>query len=201
MLVLKAFLDNFKKYIHNLVEREPENNKIKLENYNIKSITQHDTSGFKLGETNMNINDKGIKLLHEFESCRLEAYQCSAKVWTIGWGNTFYESGEKVKQGDTVTQKRADELFFSILKNFEMDVRTFTKSKINEDQYSALVCFSYNVGSRAFLESTLLKRVNENPNDPRIALEFMRWTIAGGKKSLGLYRRREAEARLYFSMT
>ena len=48
---------------------------------------------------------------------------------------------------------------------------------INQEQYEALVSFTYNVGTGAFASSTLLQKVKANPNDPTIRDEFMRWVI------------------------
>tara|TARA_R110000822_G_scaffold57267_3_gene144162 strand:- start:1316 stop:1786 length:471 start_codon:yes stop_codon:yes gene_type:complete len=154
----------------------------------------------------MKTNQLGIKLLHDFENCVLTAYLCPASVWTIGWGNTYYADGSKVKQGDKITQQMADRLFDVILKRFELDVISLLKVKVNENQFSALVCFAYNVGSdidadtiaEGLGDSTLLKKVNKNPNDPTIAAEFAKWKNAGGKPSNGLIRRRKAESDLYF---
>jgi lysozyme len=73
------------------------------------------------------------------------------------------------------------------------------KSKINNNQFAALVSFAYNFGSTALKNSTLLKLVNQNPNNPLIRDEFNKWVYAKGKVSKGLQRRRELEANLYFS--
>lgn len=147
----------------------------------------------------MKTNQKGIELLHHFESCKLQAYLCPAKVWTIGWGNTRYEDGSVVKKGDVITQKRADELFENILSKFENGVTKALKVKLNENQFSALVSFTYNVGIGNFNKSTLLKLINVNPNNPEITTQFLRWNRGGGKVLTGLTRRRTAEAKLYFS--
>jgi lysozyme len=147
----------------------------------------------------MKINQKGIDLLHEFEGCRLESYLCPAKAWTIGWGNTRYEDGSSVKKGDVITRERADELFLKILEIFENGVSKRVKLPINENQFSALVCFSYNVGLGNFGNSTLLKLINEDPGNPEIRNQFMRWSRANGQVLNGLTRRRKAEADLYFS--
>lgn len=147
----------------------------------------------------MKTNKKAIDLLHHFESCVLEAYICPAKVWTIGWGNTRYEDGQPVKQGDKITQQRADELFLNILRKFEYGVVDSIRSKVNENQFSALVSFTYNVGIGNLRESTLRKLVNANPNDPEIRTQFMRWNKGGGQVLNGLTRRRQAEADLYFT--
>jgi lysozyme len=147
----------------------------------------------------MKVNNLGIDLMHFFEGCKLEAYQCSAKVWTIGWGNTFYENGTPVKQGDKITQDRADSLFVFVANKFADEIKKLIKTNLTENQFSALVCFAYNVGTGNLAKSTLLKKVNANPNDPSISNEFLRWNKAGGKELLGLTRRRTAESKLYFT--
>jgi lysozyme len=147
----------------------------------------------------MKVNNLGIDLMHFFEGCKLEAYQCSAKVWTIGWGNTYYQDKNPVKQGDKITQNQANELFEFVVNEFAVGVEKLLTKKVNENQFSALVCFAYNVGTGNLAKSTLLKKVNANPNDPSISNEFLRWNKAGGKELLGLTRRRTAESKLYFT--
>jgi lysozyme len=147
----------------------------------------------------MKLNKLGIDLMHFFEGCKLEAYQCSAKVWTIGWGNTFYENGTPVRQGDKITQDRANSLFVFVANKFADEIKKLIKTNLSENQFSALVCFAYNVGTGNLAKSTLLKKVNVNPNDPSISNEFLRWNKAGGKALLGLTRRRTAESKLYFT--
>ena len=139
------------------------------------------------------------KIIKEFEGCKLTAYQCPAKIWTIGYGNTKYENGQSVKKGDTITQDRAEQLLSEILKGFIKDVENMVKSKINQNQKDALTDFAYNCGVGNLKTSTLLKKVNENPNDQTIRQEFEKWTRANGKVLNGLVKRRNAEANLYFS--
>ena len=147
----------------------------------------------------MKINQAGIDLMHQFEGLKLEAYLCPAKITTIGWGSTFYEDGRKVKLGDKITKERADALFLAVAENFAIRVRTLLKKELTENQFSALVSFTYNVGVGALQKSTLLKKVNVNPADPTIHNEFMKWNKTGGKVLAGLTRRREAESKLYFT--
>ena len=147
----------------------------------------------------MKVNKLGIDMMHHFEGCKLQAYQCSAKVWTIGWGNTYYQDKRPVKQGDKVTQEQANELFEMIMNEFAIEVRKALTKEVSENQFSALVCFAYNVGIGNLKKSTLLRKVNVNPNDETIALEFAKWNKAGGKVLNGLVRRRKAEADLYFT--
>ena len=146
----------------------------------------------------MKVNKFGIETMHHFEGCKLTAYQCPAKVWTIGWGNTFYPDKTPVKQGDVITQEQANALFETVMNNFALGVKKCLTKEVNENQFSALVCFAYNVGIGSLQKSTLLKKININPNDETIAGEFGKWTKAGGKVLLGLVRRRKAESDLYF---
>jgi lysozyme len=147
----------------------------------------------------MNINPATRALIRRFEGCRLIAYQCSAKVWTIGWGSTFYEDGSSVKQGDVITQERADRLFVILLDQFASQVRPLITARVNDNQFGALLSFAYNVGVGALRRSTLLRLVNANQANPAIRLEFGKWNRAGGQVLNGLTRRRIAEADLYFT--
>jgi lysozyme len=160
----------------------------------------------------MNINEKGLSIIKEFEAPNgpdLTAYLDPVGVWTIGYGNTVYKNGKKVKKGDKITTCEAEDLFKYWIGVFEKDVEKLVTSKVNENQFSALVCFAYNVGTdidsdsiaEGLGDSTLLKLVNKNPNDPNIAKEFLKWnkgTVKGVKQELpGLTRRRKMEAALY----
>jgi lysozyme len=142
---------------------------------------------------------EAIELIKKFEGCKLVAYQCSAKVWTIGFGSTYYENGNKVQQGDTITQHRAESLLLITANKFASEVKKLVKSNLNEKQMAALISFAFNLGIGALSKSTLLKLVNSNPSSPQIRNEFMKWINAGGKPLNGLIRRRKAEADLYFS--
>ncbi len=157
----------------------------------------------------MKVNQPGIKILHDFESCRLKAYKCPADVWTIGWGNTYYENGAKVSEGDVLTQERADSLFRFILSRFEDQAKTYIKSAVNENQFSAFVSALYNIGPGSSQKSglirlkngnpsTLLNKINTNPKDPSIRPEFLKWVSKGSSFENGLRRRRTAESNLYF---
>ena len=147
----------------------------------------------------MIISNKLRELVKHFEGCKLTSYVCSAGHNTIGYGNTFYENGIKVKPGDKITQQRAEELLDVILIKFVQQTNELIKSNVNQNQRDALTDFAYNCGIGNLRSSTLLKLVNANPNDPEIRTQFMRWNKGGGKVLNGLTRRREAEANLYFS--
>jgi lysozyme len=148
----------------------------------------------------MKINNAGIQLIKSFEGCFLNAYLCPAKVWTIGYGNTKYQNGTAVKQGDKITQQQAETLLSDILAEFSKGVSKLIKVELSDNQFSALVSFAFNLGSGALSKSTLLKKVNANPHDTSINAEFLKWNKAGGKVLAGLTRRRKAESQLYFTI-
>ncbi len=146
------------------------------------------------------IGEKGLSLIKEFESFQSKPYQCPSLVWTIGYGNTYYENGEKIRKSDSpINEKRASELLKFSIKSFEQSVDSFCRDDIDQNQFDALVSFAFNVGINNLKNSTLLKLVNTNPKDPKIKDEFMRWTKSGGKTLSGLVKRRSEEAKLYFS--
>lgn len=146
----------------------------------------------------MRLNEQGYKLIQEFEGLRLSAYRCSAGVPTIGYGNTRYEDGKLVKMGDRITKERAESLFRLLADRFASDVLKMLKTTVTQNQFNALVSFAYNIGVGALRDSTLLRKVNANPNDETIELEFLKWVNAGGKRNQGLVNRRVAESKLYF---
>lgn len=147
----------------------------------------------------MQLNDKGKDLIKFYEGCKLVAYKCSAAKDTIGYGNTFYEDGRPVKPGDKISQERANELFEIIAKDFADKVKPLIKSAVTPNQFAALTSFAYNAGIGNLRSSTLLRKVNANPNDPTIDLEFAKWVRANNKVLAGLEKRRAAESKLYFT--
>lgn len=143
---------------------------------------------------------KGIELVKSFEGFRSKPYKCPAGVPTIGYGATFYPNGKKVTMADAaLTEEQATELLAHTLTSFEKYVDSYCRDDVNQNQFDALVSFAYNLGPANLKSSTLLKKVNADPNDETIRAEFMKWVKAGGKTLKGLVRRREAEANLYFT--
>jgi len=154
------------------------------------------------------LDEAGIKFLRDWEKCRLKAYRSSpGEPWTIGWGNTFYEDGRRVKPGDEITQERADSLNLNVLAMFEAGVNRLLKVNTTQGQFNACVSFAYNVGldedadSRAegFGDSTLLKIINQNPFDKRVEGEWVKWLSRDRTFMRGLLRRRFAEIEMYNS--
>jgi lysozyme len=149
----------------------------------------------------MKLDENGYKLIQEFEGLSLVPYLCSAKVPTIGYGNTFYPSGKKVTMQDApISLLTAKWMLKEIADKFAADVDKLIKSKLTQNQFNALVSFAFNLGVAALGRSTLLKKVNVNPQDITITNEFLKWNKAGGKVLNGLTKRRTKEAKLYFTL-
>ena len=143
----------------------------------------------------MRTSQRGIDLIKQFEGLKLNAYLCSANVPTIGYGNTYYPNGTKVKLGDTISQEQAEILLLDILKKFEAIVNRKLKVKVNQNQFDALVSHTYNTGG----SNTLFRLINNGANDTEVRTWIeTRYIAANGVKLKGLVRRRKAESDLYF---
>lgn len=148
----------------------------------------------------MKLNNSGYLLITEFEGFSAKPYLCSAKIPTIGYGNTYYPDGKRVTMLDKeITRMQAFEMFKYIADKFASTVSKLVKTPLNQNQFNALVSLAYNIGTGNFASSTLLKKVNINHNDKTIELEFKKWNKVNKKEVAGLTRRRNYEANIYFS--
>lgn len=157
----------------------------------------------------MRLDAKGYELIKTFEGLSLKPYLCSAKVPTIGYGNTFYTNGIKVKMSDApITKEKADEMLKVIADSFALKVSKIVPNNLTQNQFNSLVSFAFNVGVGKLVKgiyvggfggSTLLRLVKINPNDANIAKEFLKWNKAGGEVVEGLTKRRIKESALYFT--
>lgn len=148
----------------------------------------------------MRISENGILLIKRWEGFSADPYICPAGVVTIGYGSTYYENGVKIRMSDPpLSEKRADAMLRNILRHYELGVDSMTGDDITQNQFDALVSFAYNVGLEAMRKSTLLKKVNANPNDRLISNQFLRWNRSRGRVLQGLTNRRIEEARIYFA--
>lgn len=138
----------------------------------------------------------GLDLIKSFEGLYLTAYLDIVGVPTIGYGCTEGVTKEDVKNKRTITEAEAEAMMMSELAKFERGVETYVKVPINQNQFDALVSFSYNLGLGSLQKSTLLKLLNAG-DVSGAAEQFLRWNKAGGKEVRGLTRRREAERSLF----
>lgn len=139
---------------------------------------------------NRRIGQAGLALIKQFEGCRLIAYQCSAGVWTIGYGHTA-----GVYKGMKITQAQADAFLKQDIAKFEKYINNpsyvpFT-DKLNQNQFDALVSFAFNLGQGNVKKLCTGRVMNQIPS------AMQQYCKAAGKTLPGLQRRRKAEAALY----
>lgn len=143
---------------------------------------------------NFKYSQNGIMLTESFEGLRLDSYQDVAGVWTIGYGHT----GSDIKQSMTITEDQAQTLIESDIASSVACVNSAVKVNINQNQFDALVDFTFNEGRGSFLRSTLLTLLNMG-DFLGASGQFQKWIYAGGEVQPGLIRRRDAEAALFNS--
>ena len=148
----------------------------------------------------MNVSEKCLALIREFEGFRSKPYLCPAGVPPIGYGSTSYEDGTPVTLKDEpIDQARANAIMRTTLaREYEPAVQRYVKVPLTQGQYDALVDFAYNAGAKNLLQSTLLKKLNAK-NYAGASKEFEKWVYGGGKVLPGLVRRRKAEQALFLS--
>jgi len=139
----------------------------------------------------MKISPEGIALIKKFEGCELNSYQCSANVWTIGYGHT-----KDVEENNSCSLEEAEEILVADLEEFEEWVEKLVTVEMAQNEFDALVAWTFNLGPTNLRTSTLLERLNDRKFED-VPFEMKRWNRAGGVVVDGLVRRREAEALLF----
>lgn len=142
----------------------------------------------------MKTSSNGRQLIEQFEGLFLKTYNDGTGVLTIGYGHTSSAGSPKVVPGLQITRDQADQILSSDLARVEAQVANMVKTPLNQNQFDALVSFTFNLGPRP--NSTLIKKINAN-DFQGAADEFAKWNRAGGKVLLGLTRRRAAERQLF----
>ncbi|EJF90036.1 lysozyme [Bartonella melophagi] len=137
-----------------------------------------------------------LNCLKKWEGLRLNAYQDTSGVWTIGYGHTGKAGKPDVIEGMTITKQKAENILLNDLHKYEAAVEKAVHVDLSDEQFGALVSFCYNVGVNAFERSTLLKRLNKGDYEA-VPAELQKWIRAGGKPLKGLVHRRAAEAGLW----
>lgn len=143
----------------------------------------------------MKISIKGIKFIKSFEEFRSRKYLCSAGKRSIGYGHLL----KPREDYEEITKSEAIQLLKKDLEWAEKSVWNNISLDITQNQFDALVSFVFNVGGAAFQRSSLRQKINHHADESEIYDEFIRWVYAGGKKSLGLLRRRKMEAAIFLS--
>jgi lysozyme len=142
----------------------------------------------------MKTSQVGIDFIKEFEGCELTSYVCSAGKRTIGVGHVIRPTDVIP---DTITEAEADALLAHDLERFEIAVLQAVEVPMEQNEFDALVSLSFNIGTGAFSNSTLLKMLNGKEAKARVSEQFLRWDKVQGKPLAGLTRRRKAERAMF----
>lgn len=151
----------------------------------------------------MQLSEKGIELIKEFEGFRSAPYKDAVGIPTIGYGNTYYLDGRKVSMSDKpLTKQEAHDLKLAIInRDFVPKVRKLlenSKVPVTQEMFDALVSLAYNIGTGAFERSSVLRHL-VNGDKKAAADAILMWNKAGGKVLAGLTRRRQKERELFLS--
>ena len=147
----------------------------------------------------MKISEKGLSMIERFEGCLLKASNKLDGVWTIGYGQTGSYYGKRVRRGMTTTKALAHAwLRDHSIKTYEDAVTQAVKVPLNQNQFDALVSFTYNVGVGALKQSTALRKLNAG-DYAGAADALTMWTKCNGKVLAGLVRRRKEERALFLA--
>ncbi|CAI0925446.1 lysozyme [Serratia quinivorans] len=135
----------------------------------------------------LHTSEAGLRLLADFEGCRLSPYQCSANVWTSGIGHTA-----GVVPGKVISERQAAVNLVADVYRVERGIGRCMPVTMPQPVYDAVVSFAFNVGVTAACRSTLAGFIKRQ--EWRSAcLQLPRWVYVNGVKTAGLERRRASE--------
>lgn len=169
---------------------------------------------------------KGLLLIRKWEGFKPKAYKDVAGYWTIGIGTLIDTVEEQYLLNRTITETEGLRLLAKDLDLYERMVNKLLTKPLTQNQFDAVMSLVYNIGIGAFMRSTLLKKLNTNPNDTRripraslkqpalinylktkgiaslntITYSFMVWNTAGGVFVKGLANRRLDESKHYHTI-
>lgn len=149
----------------------------------------------------MKTSDNGIKLIQEFEGIRYKPYQDCVGLWTVGIG-TLIGNGKSLPDSwnRTFTLEECYALLRKELEYIERAIQQYIIFPLNQNQFDAIVCFTYNLGIGCLQRSTLRTKLNRG--DIQGCIEsWKKYNKAGGKVWNGLIRRRAAEIDLFLKPT
>ena len=149
----------------------------------------------------MKIDKAGLDLIKQFEGFSSKPYLCPALVPTIGYGTTHYGiGGRPVSMSDHAITKSVATILMEdqINATYGRAVSHAVRVPITQNQFDALVSFTYNEGVGALRTSTLLKKLNKGKM-LKADKEFAKWNRANGKVNRGLVARRKLEAKLFLA--
>lgn len=144
----------------------------------------------------MRLSQNGVNFIKSHEALRLKAYQDSKGVWTIGWGHT-----KNVHPGDVITREQAEQFirddFAWVERTLNADLVTGRdKPLVTQNEFDALCSLVFNIGSNAYLESTVRRKIKQG-DKMGAAHAFGMWIYSNHKIAPGLVTRRNAERKMF----
>lgn len=157
----------------------------------------------QLGKPVMSLSDKGFEMLASFEGFRSAPYRDSVGVPTIGFGNTYYLDGRKVKMSDPpISRDEAKKLKMAVInRDFAPVVNRLlneqiAKGQITQNMFDSLISLAYNIGVGALSKSSVIRHL-KNGDKQKAADAFLLWKNAGGKPIL--LKRRQKERAVFLA--
>jgi lysozyme len=154
----------------------------------------------------MQMSEQGLELLKQWEGFESKVYKDSAGLPTIGVGHLITKSektsgaivinGLPVQYANGLTDQQVLDLLGQDVQPAEQSVNNGVKVALDQNQFDALVSFTFNTGTAAFSSSTLLKVLNQGEYN-QVPDQLRRWNKAGGQVVPGLVNRRENEIKLW----
>jgi len=126
------------------------------------------------------------------EDFRSKAYQDVVGIWTYGFGSTTKIDGSPVRPGDTIGPVQALQRKLKDVQKFEGAIKACVNVPLHQYEYDAYLSLAYNIGTGAFCNSTLVRRLNAQ-DYAGACKEILRWDKAGGRVIGGLTNRRQRE--------
>jgi lysozyme len=148
----------------------------------------------------LELSSEGLLFIAGFEGYSALPYNDVANNATIGYGHLLHygpvtdEDIAKYKGG--ISEEDALKFLDEDTTCAEKAVDRLVNAELNQNQFDAIVSFTYNVGQGNLRRSNLLRLLN-NTSFNDIATELLKWTKAGGVEIPGLLKRRSQEA-IYF---
>ncbi len=154
-----------------------------------------------------------IKMLKHHEGVRYKPYQCPAKLWTIGVGHVMYPEQAKIpstpegmatrkayplkpQDNRRWSEEEVDSILAKDVVRFERGVARYLPIRLSQNEFDALVSFSFNLGLGVLQRSTLRQALLRG--DKVMAMQsLLKYNKAGGKVLKGLDIRRKDEAALF----
>lgn len=145
----------------------------------------------------MEISQRGLDFIAEFEGFSATAYLDENDGWTIGYGHLIQPNEAHLRTAP-LTKEQALDLLRQDAGRAQASVRGMVQKQLNQNEFDALTSLVFNIGSGQFSSSTVLRVINEGADKATVSEAWKRWKWDDGQVLPGLVRRRQAEVDMYY---